>query len=69
MEVGSLTFHKSVALLQDIFHIGRRETAYTTLAKPYSYMTGESLQQPLQKVKLQPLQPLQTTIQEWEGHG
>lgn len=51
MEVGSLTFHKSVALSQDIFHIGRRETAYTTLAKPYSYMTVESLQQPLQKVR------------------
>lgn len=58
MEVGSLTFHKLVSLSQDVFQKGRRETAYTTVAKPYSYMTVESLQQPLQKVKLQPLQQL-----------
>ena len=58
MEVGSLTFHKLVSLPQDVFQKGRRETAYTTVAKPYSYMTVESLQQPLQKVKLQLLQQL-----------
>ena len=56
MEVGSFTFHKLVALSQDIYQKEGWETAHTAVAKPY--MTVESLQRPLQKVKLQPLRQL-----------